>query len=107
MVVKFLKELAVNYTHPELGVVTTNHITFDHNYISSHSTVAQKDVYDDDERSQSLVNTVFLNSLVVDSDHPELVVVTAESITYGRNYFLESSTVVQNMWTISKRDLKF
>ena len=39
MVVEFLKELAVNYTNPDLGVVTTDHITFAYIYFSNQSNV--------------------------------------------------------------------
>jgi len=90
-----LKKLAVDYAHPELGVITTDPATCGRNYFSRPSSVAQENVNDAGERAQILADAVALKKLAVDYAHPELGVITTDPAACGRNYFSRPSSVAQ------------
>merc|ERR1711957_886561 len=86
-----LKKLAVDYAHPELGVITTDPSTCGRNYFSRRSSVAQEDVDDTRERAQILADAATLKRLAVDYAHPEYSVSTTDATAFGRNYFTMQS----------------
>merc|ERR1711957_1050321 len=90
-----LKKLAVDYAHPEFGVITTDPSTCGRNYFSRRSSVAQEDVDHSEERAQILADAVALKKLALDYAHPELGVVSTNPTTYGRNYFSRPTSVAQ------------
>jgi len=82
-----LKKLAVDYTHPELGVVTTDPTTLMRNYFSRLSAVEEECKADAEERAQILADAATLKRLAVDYAHPEYSVSTTDATAFGRNYF--------------------
>ena len=60
-----LKKLTADYTHPDLGVITTDPAACGRNYFSRPSSVAHEDADDTRERTQILVDASFLKNLAV------------------------------------------
>merc|ERR1740124_1268033 len=90
-----LKKLAVDYAHPELGVITNDPATCGRNYFSRPSSVAQADVDDTRERAKILTDAASLKKLAVDYAHPEFGVINTDFTTCGRNYFSRPSSIAQ------------
>jgi hypothetical protein len=86
-----LKQLAVDYLHPELPVVTTDPTACGRNYFSRPSALEQQDEEMEEERTMILQEMAHLKQLAVDYLHPELPVVTTDPTACGRNYFSRPS----------------
>merc|ERR1712238_468419 len=81
-----LKTAAVDYAHPEVGVVTLDGAVCGRNYFNR---LSAPEVEDEDikEQAQMLADVRALKKAAVDYAHPEVEVVTLDSRVYGRNYF--------------------
>jgi len=81
-----LKKAAVDYAHPELGVVTLDGAVCGRNYFNRLS-APEVEVEDIKEQAQMLADVRALKKAAVDYAHPEVEVVTSDPSVYGRNYF--------------------
>jgi hypothetical protein len=88
---KHLKQLAVDYMHPELPVVTTDPTACGRNYFARASAPEQESLEESEERARILEDAKQLKQLAVDYMHPELPVVTIDSVACGRNFFTRAS----------------
>jgi len=88
-----LKQLAVDYLHPELPVVTSDPTACGRNYFSRAS--AEEYEEKDEEREMILEELKELKKLAVDYLHPELPVATSDPTACGRNYFSRPSAPEQ------------
>ncbi|KAL3937591.1 MAG: hypothetical protein SGBAC_007331 [Bacillariaceae sp.] len=87
-----LKQLAVDYLHPELPVKTTDPFACGRNYFSRPATAAVEQQQEEmEERDLILQEMAQLKQLAVDYMHPELPVVTSDPAACGRNYFSRAS----------------
>merc|ERR1712085_228234 len=84
--VRALKKAAVDYAHPEVGVITSDPSVFGRNYFSRFSAPEFEDE-DVEEQGQVLADARALKKAVVDYAHPEFEVITSDPSVYGRNYF--------------------
>jgi predicted Rdx family selenoprotein len=84
-----LKQLAVDYLHPERPVVTSDPFACGRNYFSRPS--AEESIVDMEEREMILQEMKQLKQLAVDYMHPELPVVTRDLFACGRNFFSRPS----------------
>ena len=90
-----LKQLAIDYMHPELGVVTSDPTACARCYFDRFSAVEQESVEEAEERHMALVDAAALKQLAVDYMHPELGVVTSDPTACARCYFDRFSAVEQ------------
>jgi len=81
-----LKKAAVDYAHPELGVMMLDRTVFGRNYFSRFS-APEFEVEDIEEQGQVLADVRALKKAAVDYAHPEFEVITSDQSVYGRNYF--------------------
>jgi hypothetical protein len=88
---KQLKQLAVDYMHPELPVTTTDGTACGRNYFSRASAEEYEEEDMADEREDIMEDLAQLKQLAVDYMHPELPVVTSDPTACGRNYFSRPS----------------
>eukprot|EP00526_Cylindrotheca_closterium_P007270 CAMPEP_0113615026 /NCGR_PEP_ID=MMETSP0017_2-20120614/7482_1 /TAXON_ID=2856 /ORGANISM="Cylindrotheca closterium" /LENGTH=695 /DNA_ID=CAMNT_0000524237 /DNA_START=86 /DNA_END=2170 /DNA_ORIENTATION=- /assembly_acc=CAM_ASM_000147 len=86
-----LKQLAVDYMHPELPVVTSDPTACGRNYFDRASALEQEDKEEMEERDMILQDMAILKQLAVDYLHPELPMVTSDPTACGRNYFSRAS----------------
>lgn len=93
---KALKKLAVDYSHPEMPVVTTDPLVFGRNYFSRPSAPEYDTVSLMNERSCVLADVAQLKQLAKDYCHPELPV-TADPTCFGRNFFTRPSAYVETL----------
>ena len=84
-----LKQLAVDYMHPEAPVVTTDPYAMGRNYFTRPSAPVVDE--DEEERARILAECQALKQAAVDYHHPELPVVTTDPLACGRNYFTRPS----------------
>jgi hypothetical protein len=90
---KALKESAIDYFHPEIGVVTKDPTAFGRNYFSRASGSDEAMECDEEERSKILIDAYNLKKIAVNYLHPELPVASSDGTAFGRNYFSRSSGV--------------
>jgi hypothetical protein len=83
-----LKQLAVDYLHPEKPVVTSDAFAFGRNYFTRPSADDEEDA---EEREVILEEMQQLKQLAVAYLHPERPVVTSDPYAMGRNYFSRPS----------------
>eukprot|EP00980_Cylindrotheca_fusiformis_P022061 scaffold8960_cov91-Cylindrotheca_fusiformis.AAC.1 len=92
---KQLKQLAVDYMHPEKPVVSTaDPCAFGRNYFSSHAdedSLCSKE--EEDERARVLADAKLLKQYAEHHLHPERTVVTTDPFACGRNYFSRPSAL--------------
>ncbi len=86
-----LKRLAVDYMHPELGVVTSDPTATARCYFDRASAPEQESAEDAEERAMALADAAALKRLAVDYMHPELGVVTSDPTATARCYFDRAS----------------
>merc|ERR1712007_383575 len=86
-----LKKLAVDYMHPELGVVTSDPTATARCYFDRASAPEQESIEEAEERAMALADAVALKKLAVDYMHPELGVVTSDLTATARCYFDRAS----------------
>jgi hypothetical protein len=84
-----LKQLAVDYLHPERSVVTSDPFACGRNYFSRPS--AEESIVDMEERELILQEMKQLKQLAVDYLHPANPVVTSDPYACGRNFFSRPS----------------
>merc|ERR1719157_511153 len=82
-----LKQAAVDYLHPELGVVTSDATASARCYFDRVSAPEQESVEEAEYRSMVLADTAALKQAAVDYLHPELGVVTSDATASARCYF--------------------
>merc|ERR1712007_312317 len=90
-----LKKLAVDYMHPELGVVTSDPTATARCYFDRASAPEQESIEEAEERAMALTDAVALKKLAVDYMHPELGVVTSDPAATARCYFDRASAPEQ------------
>jgi hypothetical protein len=90
-----LKKLAVDYMHPELGVVTTDPSATARCYFDRASAPEQESVEEAEERRMVLADAAALKKLAIDYMHPELGVVTTDPSATARCYFDRASAPEQ------------
>merc|ERR1712238_510701 len=81
-----LKTAAVDYAHPEVGVMMLDRTVCGRNYFNRLS-APEVEVEDIKEQAQMLADVRALKKAAVDYAHPEVEVVTSDPSVYGRNYF--------------------
>jgi hypothetical protein len=84
---KALKSNAVDYLHPEVGVVTSDPTACGRNYFNRYSAPETDDVDEANERAAILADALALKKSAVDYLHPEIGVTTTDGTACGRNYF--------------------
>lgn len=87
-----LKQLAVEYLHPEYAVVTTDETACARNFFSRTPYDTQEEA---EERDRILTDSKTLRKLAFDYSHPELGVVTTDPCACGRSYFDRASSPQQ------------
>jgi hypothetical protein len=90
-----LKKLAIDYMHPELGVVTTDPSATARCYFDRASAPEQESLEEADYRQMVLADAAALKKLAVDYMHPELGVVTTDPSATARCYFDRASAPEQ------------
>jgi uncharacterized protein YqiB (DUF1249 family) len=91
-----LKQLAVDYAHPELPVVTSDPTATARCYFDRASAPEQEDMEEIEYRRQVLEDAAALKQLAVDYAHPELPVVTSDPTATARCYFDRASAPQPN-----------
>merc|ERR1712154_349137 len=81
------KQLAVDYAHPEIGVVTTDPTATARCYFDRPSAPEQESIEEMKYREQVLADAAALKQLAVDYAHPEIGVVTTDPTATARCYF--------------------
>jgi hypothetical protein len=92
---QMLKQLAVDYAHPELAVFTTDETACGRLYFNRACAPQYETQEEAEERACILQDVQTLSKLAVDYAHPELPVVTTDCTCCGRNYFDRYSAVEQ------------
>jgi xylose isomerase len=90
-----LKQSAVDYMHPEIGVKTTDATLFGRNYFNRVSAPETEDASDAIEAARVLAEAAALKQSAVDYLHPEIGVTTTDATLFGRNYFSRPSATEQ------------
>ena len=88
---KSLKQLAKNYFHPELSVVTTDAAAYGSNYFTRFSAPEMRTQEESETRAYILADAKALKDLAEAFHHPELPAVTTYGAALGRNYFTRPS----------------
>jgi hypothetical protein len=96
-----LKQLAVDYAHPELSVFTTDDTACGRLYFNRPSAAQTEE---DEERDLIMEDLKALKKLAVDYLHPEKSVFTSDDTACARNYFNRASAVdVESMEEAEER----
>jgi hypothetical protein len=82
-----LKKSAADYSHPEVGVTSTDGACFGRDYFTRYSAPETEDDEFADERAEIMEETAALKKLAVDHFYPEIGVKAADATLFGRNYF--------------------
>jgi len=82
-----LKQLAIDYMHPEVGVKAEDATLLGRNYFNRPSAPETEDVEFANERAAVLAEMAALKKLAIDYMHPEAGVKTSDASLFGRNYF--------------------
>eukprot|EP01083_Nonionella_stella_P176979 620739_1 len=90
-----LKQLAVDYAHPEIGVVNTDATATARCYFDRASAPEQESLEEAEYRQQVLADAAALKKLAIDYAHPELGVVTSDPAATARSYFDRASAPAQ------------
>lgn len=97
---KTLKQLAIDYSHPELPVVTNvsdDGTVFARCYFDRPSGIPMTSPEEEEERIKILEDMKRLKQAAVDYQHPEIPVVTTNPFICGRNYFNRYSAPEQEV----------
>ena len=87
-----LKQLAIDYMHPEVAVKAEDATLFGRNYFNRPSAPETEDAEFANERAAVLAEMAALKKLAVDYMHPEIgVTSTCGGASFGRNYFYRYS----------------
>jgi len=82
-----LKKSVVDWTHPEIGVVTSDATACGRNYFTRFSAYEMEEDEYADERAECLEEAAALKKAAVDYMHPEVGVTSCDANAFGRNYF--------------------
>ena len=84
-----LKKSVIDWTHPEIGVVTSDPFARGRNYFNRPSAPEIEEDEYADERAYALADAAALKKNVIDWTHPEIGVKqsTTDGAAFGRNYF--------------------
>ncbi|KAL3779902.1 hypothetical protein HJC23_010787 [Cyclotella cryptica] len=86
-----LKQSALSYLHPEVGVESANGACFGRNYFTRYSAPDLEDVEEANERAQVLADALALKQSAFSYLHPEVGVKSVNGACFGRNYFTRYS----------------
>ena len=86
-----LKSLALDYRHPEIGVLTTDGTACGRNYFNRYSAPEVEDMEDAVECARVMADVMAMKKNAVDYLHPEVGVKTSDPFACGRNYFERAS----------------
>lgn len=86
-----LKALAVDYLHPEVGVIVADAALFGRNYFHRASAPEAETSDDANERALVMAEAAALKKSAVDHMCPEVGVTSASGACFGRNYFSRHS----------------
>merc|ERR1719396_301788 len=86
-----LKQSAVDYLCPEVGVASAAGACFGRNYFTRYSAPEAEEDDLADERAEVLAEAAALKNLAADYMHPEAGVATADGSAFGRNWFSRPS----------------
>jgi len=89
-----LKKLAVDYMHPEVGVISADGACFGRNYFNRPSAPETEEDDFADEHAEILEEAAALKKLAADYMHPEVGVIATDATVFARNYFNRPSTPV-------------
>jgi hypothetical protein len=92
---KELKQLALQYRHPERPV-EVDPTAFGRNYFARASGDDSEVFEEAEERARILADAAALKKLAVDYMHPEHSVTTTDSFACGRNYFTRPSAPIHD-----------
>jgi hypothetical protein len=84
---KALKQVAVEFLHPERPVITTDATACGRNYFTRFSAPYVENPAVEEERTQILAEAAALKKFATDYMHPEIPVTTTDGTAFGRNYF--------------------
>jgi adenosyl cobinamide kinase/adenosyl cobinamide phosphate guanylyltransferase len=90
-----LKQQAIMYAHPEVGVKTTDPNCFARCFFNRSSAPEQETEEFAEERLEILADVKALKEQATSFTHPELPVVTTDPCAYGRNYYGRASAPEQ------------
>jgi hypothetical protein len=90
-----LKQLAINYMHPEIGIASSNPLTCARCNFSRYSAIEQESVEESEERAVILDDVIKLRQAARQYLYPEEGVVTSYAPSYGRCYFSRYSAIAQ------------
>jgi hypothetical protein len=86
-----LKKHASAYSHPEVGVRSSDGACYGRNYFTRYSAPEMEDDEFADERAEILADAAALKKAAMDYRHPELGVSVQDATLFGRNYFTRYS----------------
>ena len=89
-----LKKQAIDYRHPEVGVMESDPTSFGRNYFNRYSAPEVEDVAEADERDLILAEAATLKKQAIDFMHPEMPV-EVDANACGRNYFTRYSSPLE------------
>ncbi len=92
---KALKQLAIDFAHPELSVFTTDDTACGRLYFNRASAAEQEDDEEAEERELIMEDLKALKKFAVDYLHPELPVETTDETAFARNFFNRASAAEQ------------
>lgn len=90
---KSLKQLAIDYLHPELPVVTSDRFCTGRNFFSRFSAVPKEEEEESAERTHILEDAAALKACAIHFLHPEIPIKTTDPTACGRNYFCRASAI--------------
>ena len=103
-----LKKFAIDFAHPELGVVTTDETAYGRSYFGRASAPEQMCTEKAEEYDRFLADAMDLKKLAVEYAHPELGLVTTDPAACGRNYFVRASARGHNFISTTREEsIKF
>jgi uncharacterized protein YcbK (DUF882 family) len=88
---KALKQLAIDWRHPELGVASSDPTRCGRDYFSRPSAPERISVEDAEEQALIAADLIALKKFAMDWRHPELGVASSDPTSYGRDYFSRPS----------------
>eukprot|EP01083_Nonionella_stella_P028128 77470_1 len=86
-----MKKSAVDYLHPEIGVVTSDPAACGRNYFNRASAPETEEDEYADERAEILAESLALKNSAKAWRHPEVGVTESDPTSFGRNYFNRAS----------------
>jgi len=104
--VKFLKQYAGFFLHPENPVLCNDAMACARNYFTRASASEYLDPEEAEERDLVLQEAALLSQIAKYHLHPEEPVVTSEQTIFGRNYFMRASAPDQETFEESEERIR-